>query len=121
MLVPKQLHEGSVVGIIQQAAMDALESGNAYLRGDIIGPRGPLLPRSKLEALYVSVPVYFPESFATVIDGSHQIVLAWLVPISQRESAYVSSLGWSAFEDRLTELDPDLTDIYREPLPLDAT
>jgi Suppressor of fused protein (SUFU). len=52
------------------------------------------------------------------MSADYSVVVAWLIPISVREARYVAEHGWSDFEDRLVEADPDLTDIYRESLPL---
>jgi hypothetical protein len=118
MRVPVQFIESGVTAILQQVGGEALSNGTAYLRGDVVGPRGPIVERSRLEALYVSIPVYFPESFGQLDLEDRTIVFAWLVPISANEAAYVRSMGWDAFEKRLVELDPDLIDLERSPLPL---
>jgi hypothetical protein len=117
MIVPESLRTGPVPGLLQQAGMETLTAARPLLRGDVIGPRGKLVSGSRMEALYVSLPVYFPDDFA-VYQGEEPIMIAWLVPISAREAEYLSTRGWRAFEDRLTESDPDLTDIYRSTLPV---
>ncbi len=83
MLVPVSLRDGPVPGVLQQVANELMETGYAVLRGDVIGPRGPLFAGSPVEALYAAQPVYFPDQFAV------------------------------ALEDRLVRCDPDLTDITR--------
>ena len=118
MLVPESLRDGPVPGILQQVGSDALGAHTALLRGDVLGPRGPLLPGSELEALYVAIPVYLPEEFAGFEENGQRGVVAWLVPISAREAGYVADHGWESFEDRLVEADPDLTDPGRPSLPL---
>jgi hypothetical protein len=96
-------------GVMQQVAMAALDQGRAYLRGDVIGPRGPLFAGSSYEALYVAIPVYFPDSFHQFQpEAGDAIVLAWLVPITHGEAHLVQRRGWSFFEDQLEAQDPDL-------------
>jgi hypothetical protein len=119
MLVPPSLEAGRVASILEQAGSEALDSGTAYLRGEVIGPRGPLFPNSQLEALYVAIPVYLPDEFAVCRENGRDIVLAWLVPIANDEAAFVATHGWKAFEDRLVELDPDLVDLHRTSTVLD--
>lgn len=114
MLVPKALKEGPIPALLQQAATGALEAGGAVLRGNVIGPYGPLLPGSAMEALYAAMPAYFPDDFASCSEDGRRVAIAWLVPISAVEAKYVETHGWDAFEDRLAESDPDLTDFYRD-------
>lgn len=118
MIMPETLRDGPVPGILQQVGAAALSSNRALLRGDILGPRGQLFPNSSMEALYVSIPVYLPDEFAVYAQGRNEIVMAWLVPISGSEARFAHKHGWREFEDRLAEIDPDLTDAYRQPVPL---
>jgi hypothetical protein len=106
----------AVPGILQQVGLAALEHDRAYLRGDVLGPRGPICAESSMEALYVSAPSYFPDEFATCETAVGTVVLAWLIPIGANEAAYVRSHGWNAFEDRLVEEDPDVLDLRRPEL-----
>jgi len=107
-------------GVLQELVHEILQRGEALPRGIVIGPRGPLLEDSTVEALYVTAPVYFPDSFHVFrpADGSDPIVLVWLVPITSKEAEYVRSHGWESFEERLAHYDPDLLDIHRASMPL---
>ncbi len=62
------------------------------------------------------MPAYFPDEFATCRSADCPIVIACLVPISAAEAQYGARSGWSAFEDRLVEQGPDLTEFRREPM-----
>jgi hypothetical protein len=65
--------------LLQEVAMEAVQRNYAYLRGEVIGPRGPLFKGSTVTALYVAVPVYFPEEFSMVEDDVGQAIsLGWL-------------------------------------------
>jgi hypothetical protein len=112
MILHERLAEGPVPSLLQQVGLEVLSSGEAVLRGDVIGPRGPLFAMSNMEALYAAVPVYLPDSFAQVED----VVLIWLVPISRSEAKFVAERGWPAFEERLSDVDPNLTDVDRRPM-----
>ncbi len=118
MIVPEDLASGPVPALLQQVGIDALTAGRALLRGDVIGPRGPLVRGSAMEALYVGMPVYLPDEFATYTYDDLSVVIAWLIPISQHEANYVALEGWKSFENRLATDDPNLTDINRLPLAL---
>jgi hypothetical protein len=102
--------------LLQEVGEEAVRGGRAFLRGDLVGPRGPLIPKSHLEALYVTVPVYFPDEFATCDSADVPVVIAWLVPVTVAEARYIDSEGWEAFEDRLVEQDPDLVDFGRKSI-----
>lgn len=118
MIVPDRLRDGSIPGLLQQIGMEVLAATRPLLRGDVIGPRGELVAGSGLDAIYAAIPVYLPDDFAVYEDNSQQVAIVWLVPISAREASYVRTRGWKAFEDRLVESDPDLTDIFRPSLPV---
>jgi Suppressor of fused protein (SUFU) len=116
MCVPEALRNGPLPSILQQVGLDVLATARPLLRGEVVGPRGPLVPGSSLEALYAAAPVCFPDGFGQCEDADRSVAIAWLVPISLREARYVAEHGWDAFEDRLVEAQPDLTDVCRTPL-----
>jgi hypothetical protein len=101
-------------GILQQIGLEALARDRAYAVGEVIGPRSELQTGSALEALYVTVPVYLPDSFQAfkpeVGDG---VVFGWLVPISRSEAEFARTQGRMAFEKELERTDPDLLDFKR--------
>jgi hypothetical protein len=106
-------------GLLAQVAEELLGSGEAILRGDVLGPRGPLVPGSALEAWYAAIPVYQDDEFAAAaLDDGARAAIVWLVPVSRAEAAYVRSHGWQAFEDELVRHDPDLLDLGRGELPV---
>lgn len=94
--------------LLHQVASDSIRTGSALLRGEVLGPRGALVPESELEALYVASPVYFPDEFAAHQAPGQTTIFAWLVPISASEARFVQEQGWEAFESRLVEQNPDL-------------
>lgn len=116
MTVPAILREGPIPGILQDVALEARTAQLAILRGDVIGPRGPIVSGSEMEALYATTPNYFPVGFGTCSEGSIAIAISWLVPISHGEAHFVMNRGWSAFEDLLSETQPNLVDIFRQPM-----
>lgn len=117
-IVPESLRDGPVPGILQQIGTTVLDSHRALLRGDVLDPHGKLFRDSKMEAFYVSIPVYFPDEFSVCVQDGNEIIMAWLVPIFRNEMNYVRERGWRDFERQLVESDPNLTDVYREPLPI---
>ncbi|GLY41453.1 hypothetical protein Amsp01_074760 [Amycolatopsis sp. NBRC 101858] len=69
--------------LLGQVAGELLASGQALLRGDVLGPRGPFAPGSAMEALYASSPSYFDDEFAVAeVDDGARAAIVWLVPIS---------------------------------------
>jgi hypothetical protein len=110
--------EQNIPNILQLLGTEALESHLGYLRGQVIGPRGKLFKDTDLEALYATMPVYFPRSFYEFDDGVEQvpIVQVWLVPITKKEANFVLQNGWSQFEDILEEKDPDLINFKRDSI-----
>jgi hypothetical protein len=45
--------------------------------------------------------------------------MVWMVPIGTAEAAFVEEAGWSAFESKLADQDPDLMDLKRNQIRLD--
>jgi len=106
-----------VPGLLHQIGTESLAAGKPLLRGDVVGPRGPLFPGSKLEAFYMSSPCYLPDSFASLSTAEGDgIVFCWAFPITRNEAQLVRTQGWEVFEERLLEQDPDLMDIHRGSL-----
>ena len=100
-------------GNLLRIAHDLLDSHRALLRGEVIGPAGPVVPGSSLEAYYCALPVYFRDSLATFRGTVPGTVIIWMVPISHAEAHYVWEHGWNKFEDLLIARDPDLMDLAR--------
>jgi Suppressor of fused protein (SUFU) len=103
----------ALVGVLQQVATELIEAQWALLRGDVVGPRGPLVEGSLLEALYASIPVYFRKEFASCDTELGPVVFIWLIPISVEEAELVRRIGWPALEQKLEEKDPDLSDLFQ--------
>ena len=78
--------DGLIPGLLQEVALEALRTQTAVLPGDVIGPREPLIGRSRREALYATTPSYFPVDFGSCLEGSVAIAIVWLVPISHGEA-----------------------------------
>jgi hypothetical protein len=119
MVTPHAEAPRGIPGLLQQVGDERRRSGQAFLRGDVIGPQGKLWPDAMMEALYVSIPVFLPDSFASCATASiGSVVFAWLVPITANEAAYIRDHGWNEFEDRLVEQEVDLVNIHRCELQL---
>jgi hypothetical protein len=107
-------YDDNIPAVLHQVASEAINNNRPYLRGDVIGPRGTLIHGTKMEALYVSLPVYLPDTFAsyTSPDGD-TCIFAWLVPITGPEAELVRLSGWESFEESVCAIDPDLLDLSR--------
>lgn len=117
LVVSDRLRDSPAPSILLDLADERVSSGAALLRGEVVGPRGPLFAMSSLSALYAAIPVVLPDGFeACEIEGGVTAVMTWLVPISHGEAHLVWAAGWEAFEDMLVEQQPDLTDVDRIPV-----
>ncbi|MFF3818729.1 suppressor of fused domain protein [Streptomyces bluensis] len=120
--VKSEFTDGPYPGILQQIGLDLIMDDAALLRGDVVGPRDPILPHSKIEAFYCAIPVYYDDEFSVAqIEGEIDIVITWLIPITRREADFVLREGWEKFEDELVRHDPDLLNPFREEIPLTGT
>ena len=114
MIVPESLtQESPVPGILQKVGGEVLERGEALLRGEVIGPKGPIFSGSQLEALYSAIPVYLPDEFGVCHCDGMEVLIFWLVPITHDEAHCVLNKGWRAFENQLITQQPDLCDLSR--------
>lgn len=116
MHLPLAGQPGNAAGILFQVAAGLIASGRGLPRGEVIGPRGPLFGSGPMTALYAAPPVCLPDSFAVCDSGTAEIVMTWLVPVTDEEARYVRDRGWPAFEGALLAEDPDLTDLSRSPV-----
>lgn len=104
----------NIPGILQRAGKVACESKHAYLRGEVVGPYGPLFDDLEMEGLYVSSPVYFEDSFGQFdLDENISYIQSWVFPITKKEAIYIKQNGWDRFEDMLEGINPDLIDFTR--------
>ncbi|GAB3938473.1 hypothetical protein GCM10029976_053010 [Kribbella albertanoniae] len=119
MLVPAEsVAADRVASLLLQVGSMALARQRPLLRGNVIGPAGAIVPTSVLTALYVTMPVYFADEFATFAGADGDVLVAWLVPITTGEADFIADRGWDAFEDQLVEQDPDLVDFHRSGIKL---
>lgn len=107
---------GHVPALLQTLGSEMLARRHPLLRGDVISLPGHLFPNSAMRAVYISLPVYLPDSFEVYEPGSVDTVMSWVVPITEGEAQFVSSHGWDAFEDLLEAQDPNLLDVRRPEL-----
>lgn len=117
LMVYEDIGDRNIPAILQSLAAEAVGLGRAFLRGDVIGPRGTLFDGFPFTAFYVTLPVYLPDSFQTFHDDAgRNVVFAWLVPIMEDEVFYIRTNGWERFEDLLEQVNPDLVDFKRPAL-----
>jgi hypothetical protein len=105
--------------LLSLVVTDVRGRGRSLDRGEVLGPAGPLFPKSPFEALYCAPPVYYPDAlgFLDGVAGS-PLVIVWLLPITRAEAKFVEQRGWPAFEDLLEQQDLDLTDLDRPSFTL---
>jgi len=93
-----------------------LRSHHAVLRGQVIRLPREVTERLGFDAVYSAIPVFMDDEFATLEGSQPPIVIVWMIPIYKSEADYIDVHGWSKFEDRLEEKDPDLFSLWRQPI-----
>jgi len=117
MILRRATFDLEVQGVLITVAQEMLRSGRPVLRGHVLGPRGPLWPGTKLEALYATLMTYMPEEFSScMLEGNRPCGLIWLTPITRDEAIYARTHGYKAFEEALFREDPDLLVADRESM-----
>lgn len=102
-----------VAALLLSIADHALGRNRALLRGEVIGPSGPVIAGSGLTAIYVANPSPFDDSFVQFSCAPPALVFAYLIPITSSEATLVEEKGWSWFEGRLEDVDPDIWNLHR--------
>ena len=109
--------EANIPGLLELIGKEVSLEKHGLLAGEVIGPRGPLFPGRQMTALYAAGAVYFPETMQSLVSSTGQeTVFVWLIPIHSSEAASIAADGWSAFEEKLVAMDPDLQDLDRDPI-----
>lgn len=108
--------EHDVPGLLHHLAVGIADRDTAVLRGQVIGPSGPIFPGSQLSAIYFTPPPYFPETFDYLPSTVPPTLLVGVVPVWSSEVEIISEIGWSRFEDSLAHQNPDLLDLDRGPI-----
>jgi hypothetical protein len=106
----------SVASFLLTFAEYVRAQNRALLRGDVVGPSGPLIPGVRASAVYASLPVFFEDDFATYRESSPPTVLVWLIPLLPEDAEFVNTHGWEAFEDKLESAAVDFWDLNRPPV-----
>ncbi len=103
-----------IASFLSTFAESVVSSHKALLRGDVVGPSGPVILGSHLNSVYVAVPMIFPGSFEVLDAAVPGIAFSWVIPIHENEARFVRTNGWERFEEILEEKDPELWDLHRE-------
>jgi hypothetical protein len=105
--------------VLSQIVELTIKGSRAILKGDIIGPAGPLLTGSRMEALFATLPILLPPEFASAEDDDGRgVAMVWLLPITRKEAIWAQTHGWEAFEEELDRETPDGLDWFREEMTL---
>lgn len=103
-----------IASFLSTFADSIVSSHKALLRGDVVGPTGPVILGSLLNSVYVAVPMIFPESFEVFDAAVPGIAFLWVIPIHEDEARFVRMNGWERFDELLEEKNPELWDLHRE-------
>lgn len=110
----------NVEGLIAAVALEGVNEERALGRGRVLGPAGPILKGTDMEALYASLPAYFSTAFGDCSTTAGKVHFMWLVPVYRSEAEFVLRAGWELFEGLLEKQDPDLLDLSRGELRIPA-
>jgi hypothetical protein len=106
----------NMAGLVSQIGKELLQTNRPLLRGQVLEPAGSILPGATLDAIYCSIPVFFPQSFHQCNTTEPPTVFVWCIPIAASEAHLVRTTGWNYFEEQLEKSDPDLFDLQRTPI-----
>ena len=93
-----------------------IENHKALLRGEVLGPAGPLFPEAtwcNATALICSGPAFFDREFAELTIDNEIIVFVELIPITTLEARAIVQEGWRAFFDQVNDGTINILDLRR--------
>jgi hypothetical protein len=114
--VQKRFASDQLGNLLSSLGEMVLAEHRPILRGEVLPPRGAIVPGSTLSAFYAAAPVALPDAFAAFEGSEPHTVFVWLIPISAAEADLIASHGWSWFEDQLVQQQPDLFDLTRQDI-----
>lgn len=100
--------------VLDRVSSDFLEIHKPLKRGQVIGPRGPLLKGASVEALVCAEPWYWEDSFGYFDQVDPPIVIVWLIPVTPDEAFFIRERGLDAFEKIIDDEGIDLLDFTRD-------
>jgi len=106
----------NAAAVLHQVVGQLTRTNKAVLRGDAIKRPGTLFHKGDLVALYSTLPIYYPNEMWTCRSEGAEVVLCWLLPITEAEWAFHARNGWCKFENLLNEARCDLFDLNRPSL-----
>lgn len=110
-------HAPRLPALLHQVASETIFRGQAYLRGEVTGPRNRLFENGEMTAFYVTLPTCFPDSFAIHrADEGESTVFAWMIPITNQETQFIHDQGWLAFEHRMKQAAVNFMDFERKSI-----
>jgi hypothetical protein len=105
-----------VASFLSTFANSIVSSGRGLLRGDVIGPSGPIILGSLLNSVYSAIPMIFPERFFVFEGTVPETIFPWVIPIHEDEANYIRANGWIKFEELLEQENPELWDLSRKSI-----
>lgn len=93
-----------VPAILGEVAEKIAASHIAPVRGDVIDLGLNFVPAKTFSAFYVTAPLFLDDDHRTIKgENGGEIAIAWLMPISVKESTFITKAGWRAFEDLIDD------------------
>jgi hypothetical protein len=102
-----------LVSLLPIVAWDLIGRHVALSHGQVLGPAGPLIPGSGLEALLCLEPFLHPDSFAVCEATDPPTEFLWLVPVTPVEGEEAAAGGVSELLTRWERDGVDLLDWQR--------
>ncbi|MBI3653227.1 MAG: suppressor of fused domain protein [Acidobacteria bacterium] len=109
----ENFYSQELVKLLGSIARETKASGSPLSKGNILGPAGPILTTTTMEAFYISIPFYLEQGFHRLQDGCIEIEFIWLVPIYRAEAEGITNHNTDEFEALLENQDPNLLDLSR--------
>jgi hypothetical protein len=103
----------NAAAVLHQIVVGRLYHRAAVLHGEVLKGEGLVFPDTNFVGLFATLPVYYPdEMWACKSDGA-DVVLCWLLPVTDQEWRFISKSGSAEFEALLDKTQFDLFDLNR--------
>jgi Suppressor of fused protein (SUFU) len=99
--------------VLHQVVSARLHHKAAVLHGEVLRGEGPVFPDTNFVGLFATLPVYYPDEMWVCNVNDADVILCWLLPITDQERRFISQYGSSEFEALLDQTRFDLFDLNR--------
>ena len=103
----------NAAAVLHQIVIARLDRRAAVLHGEVLRGEGLVFPGTNFVGLFATLPVYYPDEMWVCKEDGADVILCWLLPITDQEWRFISQNSASEFEALLDQTQFELFDLNR--------